>query len=237
MKNLKVILFTTLFMLIATTSISAEGAQSISKNYSVNVFSSIQANTMATIIYTQSSITSVRVDGFEEMIDQLNIKVHNDVLYIENNIALNNQSSTPLVVFVSSPRLNSIETSGIGDWCLNGKVKTDNLKIASNGIGSIHALDLQCKKILVKYDAIGNMKLGGKTQVVEITSTGVGAIDCKNLIAETALVRSTNSGHVNCYASKNIGLFNEGIGEITYYGNPSCKNLSNGGLGKIIAAK
>lgn len=237
MKHVKVLLLTTLFVLIGITTASAKETQSVSKNYSVKSFSSINANTVANIVYTQSDVASVRVNGVEELIDYLEIDVRDGVLFIENNIALDKHGYAPLVVFVSSPRLDSIETRGIGNWCLKGKVKVDNLNIISKGIGSIHALDLQSKKISVKYNAIGNLKLGGTTQIVEIFSDGVGSIDCKSLLAKTAVVRSTKSGKVNCFASENIGLYNEGIGEITYHGNPSFKNLKNGGLGKIREMK
>ena len=237
MKHVKVLLLTTLFVLIGITTASAKETQSVSKNYSVKSFSSINANTVANIVYTQSDVASVRVNGIEEMINHLKIKVRDGVLFIENSIALDRRDDTPLVIFVTSPRLDSIETRGIGNWCLKGKVKTENLNIISKGIGSIHALDLQSKKISVKYDAIGDLKLGGTTQIVEIFSNGVGSIDCKNLLAKTAMVRSTKSGKVNCFASENIGLYNEGIAEITYHGNPSFKNLNNGGLGKIKEMK
>lgn len=237
MKHVKVLLLTTLFALIGITTTSAKETQSVSKNFSVKSFSSINANTVANIVYTQSDVASVRVDGVEGFIDYLEIKVRDGVLFIENSIELDKHSHVPLVVFVSSPRLDSIETRGIGNWCLKGKVKTDNLNIISKGIGIIQALDLQSKKISVKYNAIGELKLGGTTQIVEIFSNGVGNIDCKNLLAITAMVRSTKSGKVNCFASENIGLYNEGIGEITYHGSPSFKNLKNVGLGKIKEVK
>lgn len=237
MKRLTVLLFTALFTVIGITTTSAKEVQLASKNYSVKSFSAIEANTVADIVYTQSDITSVRVNGIEEMMDHLTIRVHDGVLFIENSVALDNNFNTPLVVFVTSPQLDSIKNNGVGNWCLKGRVKSDELHIVSNGIGSIHALELQSEKIVVDYDAIGTLKLGGNTKVVEIKSTGVGTIDCKNLLAETALVKSSKSGNVNCFASKNIGLYNDGIGEITYHGNPSFKSLNNGGLGRIIAAK
>ncbi|NLZ94250.1 MAG: DUF2807 domain-containing protein [Bacteroidales bacterium] len=233
MKNVKTLFLTTLLVLIAVTTTSAKGIQSVSKNYSVKYFSSINANTIANIVYTQSDIVSVRVDGVQEMIDHLKIKVHDGVLIIENDIELNSKNDRPIVIFISSPALTSIETYGIGDLCLKGEIKNDHLTIKSFGIGRVHALNLQSEKISVEYDAIGDLRLGGTTQIVEIFSSGVGNIDCKNLLAKTAMVRSTKSGKVNCFASENIGLYNEGIGDITYHGSPSFKSLNNGGLGKI----
>ena len=188
-------------------------------------------------MYTQSNVVSVRADGVKEMIDHLKIKVHDGELIIENNKELDHKSDSPLVIFLSSPTINSIETHGKGNCCLKGKVKTDNLNIKSAGIGKLQALELESKKVCVNYEGIGNLKLGGTTQLVEIFSSGVGNIDCENLLAKTAIVKSTKIGKINCYASESIGLFNDGIGEITYHGNPKLKNLQGRGMGKISAIK
>lgn len=154
MKKLTVLLFIALFTVIGITTTSGKGIQLTSKKYSVKSFSAIEANTVADIVYTQSDITSVRVNCIGEMMNHITIKVHDGVLFIENSIALDNKSNTPIVVFVTSPQLDSIKHSGVGNWCLKGSVKSDELHIVSNGIGSIHALELKSEKIVVNYDAM-----------------------------------------------------------------------------------
>ena len=233
MKHLKTLLLTSLFLTIGITNATSKNFEPVSKTYSIKSFSSVNANTVGNIVYTQSDEVSVRADGMQEMIDHLKIKITNGVLIIENDREFNNMKNEPLVIFLSSPTIQSIETHGMGNWCLKGKVKSDNLKITSEGLGSIHALELESNKICVNYLGIGNMSLGGTTQLVEIFSGGYGNVNCQDLIAKTAIVRLTKIGKVNCFASESIGLFNDGIGEITYQGNPTFKNLQNGGMGKI----
>lgn len=233
MKNLKVLLVTFLFMVIGITTASTKNVEIVSKNYPIKSFSSVKANTVADIVYTQSDEVSVRVNGVKELVDHLIINVDNGVLTIENDIELNYKNDVPVVVFISSPTLKSIETYGAGNLCLKGRVETDNLTIKSYGIGRVQALNLQSKKVYVRYDGIGNLKLDGVTQLLEIYSTGVGNVDCLNLAANTAIVRSEKIGKVKCFASETIGLYNKGIGEITYHGNPNYKDLQNVGMGKI----
>lgn len=233
MKNLNVLLVTFLFMVIGITTASTQNVEIISKNYPIKSFSSVKANTVVDIVYTQSNEVKVSVNGVKELVNHLIINVDDGVLTIENDIELNNRNNVPVVVFISSPTLKSIETYGKGNLCLKGRVETDNLIIKSYGIGKVQALNLQSEKVCVSYDGIGNLKLGGATHLVEIHSTGVGNIDCKNLVANTAIVRSEKIGKVKCFASETIGLYNEGIGEITYHGNPTYKDLHNAGMGKI----
>ncbi|MDD4728104.1 MAG: DUF2807 domain-containing protein [Dysgonamonadaceae bacterium] len=233
MKILKSILLASVIMIISLSTSTAKNNELFSKNYKVKSFSSVKANTFADIVYTQSDEVVVKAVGEQNLVDNLKITVNKGVLTIENDKKLNNRNDVPVVIFLSSPTITSIETHGMGNWCLKGKVKTDNLEIKCKGIGSLRALDLQSEKVCVKYDGIGDLSLGGITNLVEITADGVGNVDCRNLLAKTAMVKSTKTGKVNCFASECIGLFNDGVGDITYHGNPTVKNLQNVGMGLI----
>ena len=233
MKSLKVLLVSSLFVVFGISTASAENSESNIKDYKVKPFSSINANTVGNIVFTQSDKVSVRAEGGQDMIDHLQITLKKGVLTIENDKEFNKKNDQPLIIYISSPTITSIETHGIGNWNVQGYVKCDNLIIVSEGIGDIYALSLDAKKVCVKYGGIGNLKLGGTTDMIEINSEGVGNIDCENLVAKTAMVRSTKIGRVNCFASESVGLFNDGIGEITYHGSPAIKNLQNSGMGKI----
>lgn len=233
MKNLKSILLASVIMVISFSTSTAKNNEVFSKDYKVKSFSSVNANTFADIVYTQSDAVIVKAVGAQELVDNLRITVNKGVLTIENDKKFNNRNNVPVVIFLSSPTITSIETYGMGNWCLKGKVKTENLEIKCEGIGSLRALDLQSEKVCIKHDGIGDLNLAGTTNLVEITSGGVGNVDCQNLLAKTAMVKSTKTGKVNCFASKCIGLFNDGIGDITYHGNPTLKNLQNVGMGQI----
>jgi len=237
MKNLNSLLVTLLFVVFGISNASAKSAEPFSKNYKIKSFSSVNANTVADIVYSQSDKVSVKAEGSQEMIEHLQISVNRGVLTIENDKEFNNQNNEPLIIYLSSPSIESIETRGMGNWNLLGKVKSDDLVIKSDGIGNFHALDLESKKICLKYGGIGNLKLGGTTNLVEIVSNGVGNIDCQNLVSKTTMVKSTKIGKVKCFASESLGLFNEGLGEITYLGNPTFKNFQNSGMGKINEGK
>ena len=233
MKNLNSV-FLALFMVVFSISAaSAKTIESFIKEYKVKSFTSINANTIADIVYTQCENTIVKAQGSQEMIDHLKVTVDKGVLTITNDKEHNNQVAEPLTVYISSPSIESIETHGKGNCSLAGKVKADNLKIHSEGMGHVEALRLETNKICVNYDGFGDLNLAGTTDIVEITSNGVGNIDAQNLVSKTAMVKSTKLGKVECFATDCVGIFNEGIGDITYHGNPKMTNLQNEGMGKI----
>ena len=231
MKNLKYLLLS-MFVVFGILSSLAQKNGYV-KEYNIASFSSVSANTVADIIYTQCDNAIVKAVGTQEMLNHLQITQNQGVLTIENGMNFNKKSDQPFTIYLSSPTIDSIKTKGMGNWKLQGKIKTNYFMIQSDGIGSFQALKLESEKICIKYSGVGFLKLGGTTDFVEINSEGFGNIDCENLISKTAIVKSTEIGKVKCFASESVALFNEGIGEITYLGNPTFKNFKNSGMGKI----
>ncbi|MEO8891100.1 MAG: DUF2807 domain-containing protein, partial [Coleofasciculaceae cyanobacterium] len=79
----------------------------------------------------------------------------------------------------------------------------------------------------------GSLSASGETKEVDITLSGVGSVDAKNLRAVNAKVNSTAIGAVDLYATRQLDIKASGLGEINYYGNPKIVNKQAEGIGKI----
>ena len=82
MKKLKVLFVTTLFLVFSISIVSAKTIESFIKDYKIKSFTSINANTIADIVYTQCDNVIVKAQGAEEMIKNLQVSVINGVLTI-----------------------------------------------------------------------------------------------------------------------------------------------------------
>ncbi|MFA5655580.1 MAG: head GIN domain-containing protein [Dysgonamonadaceae bacterium] len=233
MKNLKIFLSALILVVIATSCTYAQKGVITNKTFPIQSFSSIKSDVVANVIYTQSNKVSVRAEGDKERVDNLDVTVKKDVLKIDHKGKLNSKNKKKLTIYISSPSINEIDVDGVGNWSMEGEVKTDNLKINFDGVGNFEALELESNNIKANYEGVGNLKLGGTTNFVEITSEGVGSVNTQNLIAKNAVIISSGVGSVKCYASESIDLNNTGVGSVTYYGNPTVKNMKNSGIGKI----
>lgn len=233
MKKLKSLLLSAMCIVLGVATINAENYEMTSKKFKVRSFTSIKSNSVVDVVFTQSDKTSVVAEGAKEVIDNLHVSVNKGVLTIENDANYDRNNQARVMLLISSPTLHAIETEHMGNWLLKDNVKTDNLKIKFSGLGSFEALELDSKKVCILYDGVGNITLGGKADIVEVNSGGVGNVDCEALHAKTAIIRSTKTGKVKCFASDNVGVFNDGVGEVVFVGNPTVKNLQNKGLGKI----
>lgn len=237
MKNLKILLSSLLLVVIATSCTYAQKQTFTNKTYPIQSFTSVESDVVGNIIYTQSNRVSVRAEGDKELVDRLIISEKNGILSISLEGKFTSKKKQKLTIYISSPAIEAVDTEGVGNWVMKGKVKADNLVIDFDGVGNFEALELQSNNIKVDYEGVGNLTLGGTTNFVEITSEGVGNVKTQDLMAKKAVIKSSGVGSVKCYASESIDLINSGVGSITYYGNPTNKNMNNSGIGKIRAGK
>ena len=237
MKNLKVLLLSFLFIVSVTSCTYAQKQTFTNKTFPIQSFTSVESNVVGNIIYTQSNKVSVRAEGDKELVDKLRITEKNGELKIEHEEKIKSKKKQSLSIYIISPTINEIDTEGVGNWVMKGNVKADNLVIEFDGVGNFEALDLQSNNIKVDYEGVGNLTLGGTTDFLQIKSEGVGSVKTQDLIAKNAIIKSSGVGSVKCYASESVDLTNTGVGSITYYGNPTTKNMNNSGVGKIKAGK
>ena len=237
MKYLKVLLSTLMLCVIVTSCTYAQKQTFTNKTYPIQSFTSVESNVVGNIIYTQSNKVSVRAEGDKELVDKLRITEKNGDLKIEHEEKIKSKKKQKLSIYISSPTINEVDTEGVGNWVMKGNVKADNLVIEFDGVGNFEALDLQSNNIKVDYEGVGNLTLGGTTDFLQIKSEGVGSVKTQDLIAKNAIIKSSGVGSVKCYASESVDLTNTGVGSITYYGNPTTKNMNNSGVGKIKAGK
>ena len=237
MKNLKLFL-SALYVIVITTSCTfAQNKVLTTKTFPLQSFTSVESDIVGNIIYTQSSKVSIQAEGDKELIDNLRVNEKNGVLKVTHVLKINIKNKKKLTLYISSPTIVSIDSDGVGNWVMKGKVKADNLKIEFDGIGNFEALDLESNKIKVDYEGVGNLSLGGSANFLVIESEGVGSVNAENMRAKNAIIKSSGVGSVKCYASESIDLTNSGVGSITYYGNPTVKNMKNTGVGKIKAGR
>lgn len=233
MKNLQVFLLALMLIIVCSSCSFSYKSELTNKTYPIQSFNSFKSNTVGNIIYTQSDKVSVKVEGEKEIIDNLTITEKDGLLDIKLRKKLRIRMQNKLTIYLSSPSIELIENSGVGNTTIEGKVKADNLKINFEGVGNFDASNLECQRIEVSCEGVGNLKIAGTTEFIDIESEGVGNVNTEELIAKVAVVNSSGVGSVKCFASDNIDIINSGVGSVTYFGNPAVKNMKNSGVGKI----
>jgi hypothetical protein len=177
---------------------------------SIASFDSIDANYVGSIQVRSQGQESLEISGDDNIIPLITTEVKNGTLYIRPTKGYNPQQK--LQIIISTPDLKKFVFDGVGKANLSN-VNNDGLEIVVNGVGDFSA--------------------SGETKEADITLSGVGSLDAKNLHTVNAKVNSTGVGNVDIYVTGQLDAQASGVGKINYYGSPKIVNRQTEGIGKI----
>ncbi len=192
-----------------TSNVKGSGIVKTEKR-SLASFDSLDANYVGSIQVRSQGQKSLEISGDDNIIPLITTEVKNGTLYIRPTKGYNPQQK--LQIIISTPDLKSFVFDGVGKANLSN-VKNDRLEIVVNGVGDFSA--------------------SGETKEADITLSGVGSLDAKNLHTVNAKVNSTGVGNVDIYVTGQLDAQASGVGKINYYGSPKIVNRQAEGIGKI----
>ena len=180
-------------------------------------FNAVKSDGVFDIDISVGSTQSVVFKGSAEKSSKLSLQVVDGELIItgpEEKHIINLSSDDKLIISVPSLRL------------YKGK-----------GVGEVRIKNIDADRIDIAYEGVGSLEASGKTKWLRLKGNGVGGINTKKLIAENADVDFDGVGGVDIYVTNHLNAVVNGIGSLTYYGNPRSINKSAGGIGSIGAGK
>lgn len=117
---------------------------------------------------------NIKIDATPQIKERISYKVVNNQLHINNN------SSSNVVVVVSCPMVNAIELGGGAKLFNSGAIKTDSLHLEA-GAGTELDLLVECDSIYSKIARKGFVRLTGKTRALELKTTTGGTLASEEL--------------------------------------------------------
>ena len=203
----------TLALLLCFTSVTAHAGD---QSRSVAPFNKIAISGPMNLTVDAGKPFSVTVQGDAKFVGRVTTKVVNGELRISMDDDSNIRMRKTERVVVSMPALTSFDAEGAGLARLN---------------------NVQGERLDVDYRGAGSLVINGKVRHVRIDAEGVGELDAKGLIAQEANVSFEGIGAVSIHASEKLTVDVEGMGNLTYYGNPRIVNKSVSGIGSVTAAR
>lgn len=204
---------TTLAILLSVAAVTAHADE---QTRSLSQFKKISITGPMNLVVDAGKPFSVSVQGDAKFIGRVTTRVVNGELRISMNNDANINIKKHDRMVVSMPSLTSFDAEGAGLARLN---------------------NVQGDRLDVDYRGAGSLVINGKVRQVRIDAEGVGEVDTKSLIAQEADVSFEGIGAVSIYASEKLTADVEGMGNLTYYGNPRIVNKSVSGIGSVTAAR
>jgi hypothetical protein len=202
----------------------------------MNGFNKIHIEGVFNVTLIQSGEEALSVESDENLLPLVITKVHDSILDIKlkDNISIKNPKKINVRVHLKN--VNNILMKGVGMLRSAGTLNLKELKLENEGVGAT-ALTLNVKKLDVKTESVGTLTLNGTALDVTINQNGVGLLKAAGLKANNLSLETKGIGASEVYAVYQMKIESEGLGSVSYKGDPVKKSIRSKGLGKISAMK
>jgi hypothetical protein len=232
--------FLAIFLLLLATSCDERkysiSTASIQEKKKLTGVTRLQLDGVFNLTLTQSDQESIEVVGDESMIKKLLIDQDGDLLTLsmEEDLDDNFFDKKELKINLSLKDLKELNYDGVGNVKTQGTFKVGDFRLIGSGVGNLE-LDLDAQQIDANFDMVGNINLQGKANRAIFTNNGVGNLDASKLIVKDMEIKSSGIGKVEIHCTGDLSLEVDGIGKVSYSGNPRIIKKEVSGIGKVEA--
>ncbi len=172
----------------------------------------------------QGSSYKLEVTGAGDVVDRVETEVRGDTLYIEwdsPGIVLWGGVSEPdLEIELTVPDLQRLEVSGAGEVTIDG-LETEAFAFELSGAGAVFMDDLDVEELVVDLSGAGSAEVDGSAKSQEVSISGLGTYDARDLASDTARVEMSGAGTAIVWAEDSLDVELSGAGTVEYYGSPA----------------
>lgn len=206
-----------------------------SEERTIEGVSRLQIHGVFNLHLTQSDNESLTIDGSPGLAEKLKVTQEGDLLILEME-EFNSSffDKKDLKVNLSISNLEDFQFDGVGNVQTTGTFIVDRVKILGEGVGNLE-MDFQTEELDANLNLVGKLTLRGKSNRVSINNEGIGNIDASQLIAQDMELVSSGIGKMNVHCEGNLSMTVDGIGKVTYSGNPNVIKKEVSGIGKVEA--
>jgi len=222
-----------LFISCAERNFSSSGNE-VQEKKALSGVTRLKIDGVFNLTISQSDEESIEVEGDEAMIKKLLIDQDGDLLSLkmEEDVVDGFFDDNNLRITISIKDLKELNYEGVGNVKTNGLFKVADLKLLGNGVGNLE-LELDAQEIDADFDMVGNIKLQGKANRAIFINNGIGNLDASQLIVQDMEVNSSGIGKVEVNCVGDLSLIVDGIGKVSYTGNPNIIKKEVSGIGKV----
>ena len=153
---------------------------------------------------------SIHISGDENILPLITTRISKGVLKIESDSTFETKADSEIIINIKS--LKDFTFDGVGKTVINN-LNEDKFTCNINGVGSC--------------------ELKGKVESFYVSVNGVGSVNAKQLIADDVVANLNGVGSVKLYAKNSLNASVNGVGGLTYFGNPTELILNDSGIGGI----
>ena len=202
----------------------------------VESFNRLKIEGVFNVYLNQDKTEKVRIEAEQNILDL--IKVYNDgkTLFINYDSKLSVSKSETVDLYITIKDLKELDLEIVGDVKTNNSLDLSKFLLTNNSIGNID-FALLSKKFTIINNSVGNVNLFGLVEKFTLDNNSVGNVDAYPLTAEKVIIENHSVGNIKVNATYSIDIENNGVGNVTYIGNPEKRSIENNALGNVAEGK
>ena len=153
---------------------------------------------------------SLHISGDENILPLITTRISKGILRIESDSTFETKADSEIIINVKS--LKEFTFDGVGETVIQ---------------------NVNSEKFTCNINGVGSCDLKGKVKSFNISVNGVGSVNARQLIADDVVANLNGVGSVKLYAKNSLDASVNGIGGLTYFGNPEELILNDSGIGGI----
>jgi len=210
----------------------------LTDNRTVSSFNSIDidAPVKSNITVTPGAQPSLVLNGYENIVKIIKVRVEGNTLHIYTDNFLNLSSDKDVSAEITVPSLTSLSISGASDANINGNISGSDFSLRISGVGKVNIANVNVSNLSAHISGAGDVIINsGSVNTAIYQLSGTGSVSAFNLQTQQSSATVSGAGDIELNVQKQLDAHISGAGSIRYKGHPV---ISSGvsGIGKLTDA-
>ncbi len=203
----------------------------ITEEFGLPAFEGVSLRNTVDVFITQGPNQEVVVEGFENIIDRLELDVDDGILEIDFRGCVRDIGD--MKIFITMPTIVALEITGTGDIRGENLFVVNDIELDVTGTGDMD-LALEADDIDARITGTGDIRLEGVADELRATITGTGDLEAFQLETRFADITVTGTGDAEVFVTEQLLGRITGTGNIRYIGFPDVIDVEDTGPGDLI---
>lgn len=210
----------------------------LTQTRAVSSFSSIDidAPVKSNITVNPSAQPSLTLNGYENILSIIKVRVEGNTLHIYTDNFLNLSSDKDVTAEITVPSLSSLSISGASDANINGNITGSDFTLHISGVGKVNIASVNVTNLSAHISGAGDVAISAGTIGTAVYQlSGTGSVSAFNVQTQQSSATVSGAGDIELNVQKSLDAHISGAGSISYKGHPV---ISSGvsGVGKLTDA-
>lgn len=194
-----------------TSSKDRDASKDVAKTFDFSGFDAVHvAGVFEVDVMAGADAFRIALSGPPDELDKTDIRVEGNRLILDMKEGVKRhggwKNRHSVTAKISMPSITGFDAAGVVDASVSG---------------------VNAQKFTVQLSGVGDIKVKGRCETLDVNVSGVGDLDAENLECKAVMVAVSGVGDASVFATETVNAAVGGIGSITVYGAPENVTKSN----------